>query len=313
MNPVTYLADPSEHALRSALRQVAPALAVGGIDLSIRPQNAPLMHRRGSAILDGAFVVKFAWSEVAARSIVQEARILRALADRDLPLPRPLVITSSPALLIYRRIEGVPLTWERACALPADSVGRLAGALARLMAGLHASTGAMRSGGLRLGPPEAQCDGTRIRRDLLPRLNGRRAAWVKALAGRVEETLAGPGAEPVLLHGDFHGWNFVLDPPLDSVAGLLDLEGAAIGDYHFDFRYLPAQDATLTLLHLVTQEYQRETGRRVSLERVLAWHVLTDLGDALWRTEQGVEVVAGPLPRRVDGLRRRLATAGLDW
>src|SRR2546430_11183876 len=36
---------------------------------------------------------------------------------------------------------------------------------------------------------------SRMRRDLLPRLNGRRAVWVEALADRVEETLAGPGAE----------------------------------------------------------------------------------------------------------------------
>jgi len=66
MNPVTCLAEPSEQALRSALRQVAPALAGAGIDLSIRSQSALLPHRRGSAVLDGAYVVKFAWSEVAA-------------------------------------------------------------------------------------------------------------------------------------------------------------------------------------------------------------------------------------------------------
>jgi aminoglycoside phosphotransferase (APT) family kinase protein len=304
---------PSEHALRSALRDVAPELADGAVDLSVRHESGPLPHRRGSAILDGTHVVKFAWSEPAARSIVREGRILRALASRDLPVPRLLVTTRSPALLIYRWIEGVPLTRERACAMPADTAGRLASSLARLMAALHASGGALRSAGLRLGPPRAQCDGGRIRRDLLPRLDGRRAAWAEALAGRIEETLAGAGAERVLLHGDLHGWNLVLDPALDRVVGVLDLEEVAMGDHHFDFRYLPAQDATGTLLSLVTREYERTTGRRVRPERVMAWHALTDLGDALWRTEQGVEVVAGPLPRRVDGLRRRLAAAGLDW
>lgn len=313
MHPVTCLAEPSEGALRLALREAAPALADAAMDLLRRSENAPLPHRRGSAVLDSAYVVKFAWSEPAARSIVREGHILRALGDGDLPLPRPLVTTHSPALVIYRRIEGVPLTWERACALSADAAGRLAGSLAHLMAALHASGGAIRSAGLRLGRPMAQCDGVRMRRDLLPRLDGHRAAWVRTLADRVEETLGSPGADPVLLHGDFHGWNFVLESDMNRVAGLLDLEGAAIGDYHFDFRYLPAQDATLTLLPLVTREYERETGRHVRLERVMAWHVLTDLGDALWRTEQGVEVVDGPLPRRVDGLRRRLAAAGLHW
>jgi aminoglycoside phosphotransferase (APT) family kinase protein len=313
MDPVTYLVEPSEHALRAALRKAAPALAGAAMDLYRLRDNVPLPDRRGSAILDGTYVVKFAWSEPAAQSIVQETRVLRALAARKLPVPRPLVTRRSAALLIYRRIEGVPLTWERACALPAGTARRLSGSLARVMAALHSSTGVVRSVGLRLGPPKPQWDTRRMRRDLVPRLDGRRAVWTEALVRRVEEALVSPGAELVLLHGDLHGWNLVLDPALDRVAGVLDLEEAAIGDHHFDFRYLPTQDATLTLLHLVIREYERETDRRVRLERVMAWHSLTDLGDALWRTEQGVEVVDGPLPRRVDGLRRRLAAAGLDW
>jgi hypothetical protein len=43
---------------------------------------------------------------------------------------------------------------------------------------------------------------------------------------------------------------------------------------------------------------------------VMAWHALTDIGDALWRTEAGVEVVGGPLARRVDAMRRRLDAIG---
>ena len=43
----------------------------------------------------------------------------------------------------------------------------------------------------------------------------------------------------------------------------------------------------------------------------VAWHVLTDLGDALWRTEADVEVVAGPIQRRAHDLRT-LLTDELD-
>jgi hypothetical protein len=34
--------------------------------------------------------------------------------------------------------------------------------------------------------------------------------------------------------------------------------------------------------------YQQITGREVSADRVMAWHLRTALGDALWRSEAGL-------------------------
>lgn len=39
------------------------------------------------------------------------------------------------------------------------------------------------------------------------------------------------------------------------------------------------------------RHYQKLTGRRLSVERVMAWDLRTALGDALWRSEAGI-----PLP-----------------
>ncbi|HYW24056.1 MAG TPA: phosphotransferase [Terriglobales bacterium] len=313
MSHVTWLPERSERALRSALAEVAPAFAAATIELSNRPGSGPPEFRRGSAVLDGSHVVKFAWSEPAARSVVREGGVLGALEGTGLPLPRLLLAARTPALLLYRRIEGVPLTWERACGMSPPRKRVLARSLAPLLAALHRLAGALEAAGLDLGPPEAQAGCGRLRRDLLPLLDAARATWVEDLVRHVERTLAAPAGEPVLVHGDLHGWNLVIDPARDRVVGLVDLEGAAVGDRHFDLRYLPAQEAGLALLREVAEAYEEASGRAVDLERVMAWGALTDLGDALWRTEQGVEVVGGPLPRRVDGLRLRLARAGLGW
>lgn len=37
-----------------------------------------------------------------------------------------------------------------------------------------------------------------------------------------------------------------------------------------------------------SRRYERLSGRTLSLERVMAWHVRTALGDVVWRTEAGI-------------------------
>jgi hypothetical protein len=43
----------------------------------------------------------------------------------------------------------------------------------------------------------------------------------------------------------------------------------------------------------VVDEYERRTGRAVEPASLLAWHIRTVLGDALWRSEAGVPLPAG--------------------
>ncbi len=58
--------------------------------------------------------------------------------------------------------------------------------------------------------------------------------------------------------------------------------------------------------------YRQASGRDLDLERVLAWHLRTVLGDALWRSEAGVALPGGgDPPRWVDELALRLNDAGV--
>ena len=59
--------------------------------------------------------------------------------------------------------------------------------------------------------------------------------------------------------------------------------------------------------------YETDTNRRVLPERVMAWHVRTVLGDALWRTEAGVDLPdGGNLIQWIDEIQDRLAQLHLD-
>jgi hypothetical protein len=40
--------------------------------------------------------------------------------------------------------------------------------------------------------------------------------------------------------------------------------------------------------------YQQITRRRLSTDRVMAWHLRTALGDALWRSEAGIPLTDDP-------------------
>ncbi len=111
-----------------------------------------------------------------------------------------------------------------------------------------------------------------------------------------------------LLHGDLHGYNLALSAE-GGVAGVLDFECATVGDRHLDFRILPSFGDDL--LQLTAAAYERWGAGAVDLDRCLIYYAAADLHDLTWRTEQGHEVIGGPVTRRVAGVKRRLRGAGL--
>lgn len=136
---LSWLAGPSVEELRRAVTQVVPDMADRPLALNDRIVTSNPRYFQGSAVLDADYVVKFAWSEPAARRIVHEGRLLAALAEADLALQVPAVvaIAAAPALLITRLVAGEPLSWEAANRLAGKRRHRLVQELAHFMALLH--------------------------------------------------------------------------------------------------------------------------------------------------------------------------------
>ena len=301
---------PTEAQLRAILTQLLPGSADASLEIQARPVDVPSRHRHGIAVA-GDYVIKFAWSVSASRLVLDQAPILTLLAGLSFPVPVPLAVTRDPALLTYRRLPGKALSWTAKTAgdgAPIETIGRQLG---ELLARLHSPSTLQRleAAGIALPPPLPQSTPDALRARMFPLLDHGRADRARILVNQVEEALHSPCAR-TFLHGDFHGHNLLLSNDGLRVTGLLDFEESAAGDPCYDLRYLPALAPTLDLVIAVMASYQRVSGRALDLHRVLAWHILTDLGDALWRTEQGVEVVDGPLARRFDDLLIRLGRAG---
>jgi aminoglycoside phosphotransferase (APT) family kinase protein len=127
-----------------------------------------------------------------------------------------------------------------------------------------------------------------------------------------DAVLAWPGLA-VLVHGDLHGNNQVWDH--GTLRLVVDLETAGVAEPEYDLRLFPGPDMGpgVELLTAVMRHYQQITGRHLSTDRIMAWHLRTALGDALWRSEAGIPLSDHCTPpERVDDLAARFKMLGID-
>jgi hypothetical protein len=132
---MSWLPGPSPAAVADALRVVAPALAGLPVTIPGRVGQDDPVFQMSSAALGDDFVVKFAWSQAAARFILHQITTLETLAlEPALPyLPEVVAAGTSPLILVTRRVRGTSL-FEAADQIDRDHAG---GQLARFLAVLH--------------------------------------------------------------------------------------------------------------------------------------------------------------------------------
>ena len=295
----------------------APELA--DLPIRINPRHAasnPLWWS-SSAVVDDRFVVKFAWSEIRAVRLWREGVVLQRLRKQEplLALPELVVLSREPAMVVTRRVEGEPLSWEWASSLGDRETTEVARELAAFMMRLHGVQPDAVVGDLPMVSPTAQADTESLRRRFPPLVDDQRGRSVMRWCEWVDDVLhSRPMALPtVLVHGDLHGYNQVWDRASASLLAVVDFEESGIADGHFDLRYLPGNSQGPQLVLAVMAAYEQLSGRRLSVERVMAWHVLTALGDAMWRTEARVALPGGGTPTTyVDRLSLELAALELD-
>lgn len=313
---VGWLRDGSEESLRSAIAVCAPELAT--LPIRINPRHAvsnPLWWS-SSAVVDGRYVAKFAWSEIRAVRLWREGMVLERLRTQAplLALPEVMVLSREPALLVTRRVEGGPLSWEWAGSLGDGETQQVAGEVAEFLVRLHGVQPGAVVGDLPVVSPTAQADTESLRHRFCRLVDDQRGQSVMRWCEWVDDTLHGrPMPLPeVLVHGDLHGYNQVWDRASATLLAVVDFEESGIADPHFDLRYLPGNSHGTELVLAVMAAYEQLAGRRLSIERVMAWHVLTTLGDAMWRTEAGLGLPGGGTATTyVDRLEGELAALEL--
>jgi hypothetical protein len=296
-------------AVRHAVAHAMPSLARQPIELRGDVKNGDPVWSRGTAWLGDDYLVKYAWSPQAAEEVRREARVALALAKTEFARLMPAIehFSANPALLVLRRCPGVPL-WGDALTDQAAR-NRLGRDLGAALSVLHRPEvlAAVEDAGLSPPPPAPQGETAAIRDRLAAFMAPRHVAQVHRWCDWVDDAQAAAApAPPVLLHGDLHGHNVLCEH--GRVTYVLDYDGVSRGDHHFDFRYLPDMSAEgIELFSAAVCRYEALSGRAVSPASVLAWHIRTVLGDALWRSEAGVELPGGgTVDEWVVGLRQRM-------
>lgn len=315
MDALTWMASQSVSELRSALRRALPRLATASIVLQAKDGQLDPRWYSGTAVIGGAFVAKFAWSPVAAARIHREGQILLALtsAAPHLQLPEVVAATGNPVLVVTRIVPGAPLTPSGIAALDKAGLERVAADRAGFLAGLHdssVSAKVRRVAPMVVPEPQAETDSLRQRfgRWVSPRQRDTVLGW----CDWTDTILGGPGPPDVLVHGDFHGYNEVWDGAVPALRAVVDFDISGPADPEFDFRYLASQMVEPDLFAATVRRYQRESGRSFDLQRAMAWHIRTVLGDALWRSEAGVALPGGGNPSSwVADLEQRMNQAGV--
>jgi aminoglycoside phosphotransferase (APT) family kinase protein len=159
--------------------------------------------------------------------------------------------------------------------------------------------------------PRPQATTEAIRSRLPPFLDADRADLARRWCDWVDQILASRSPQQVLAHGDLHGYNQVWDRSTWRLRLVADFEVSGPADPEYDLRYFPPLEPTLGFVHSVSERYATLAGSRINVRRVMAWHVRTALGDALWRSEAGVPLPAGCTPTSyVDDIRRKFEQLG---
>lgn len=315
METLTWLAEQSVPAVAAAVRRAAPSLDDLPITLHRKQNEVDPYWFSGSARIGDSYVAKFAWSEVAARRTDREGRVLYALHELapDLPLPQVIVRSADPVLVVTRIVPGVPL--DSAGVAGHDRAGRdsIATDLARFLAALHDPSllDAVQQI-IALTPPEAQADIASLRAGLGRWIAPRQRETVQRWYDWADAIFDRTAPRNVLVHGDFHGHNQIWDMAVPALRAVLDFDITGPCDAEFDLRCLPNDVPDFDLVLHVIRCYQRESGRTLDMERIMAWHLRTALGDVLWRSEANVPLPGGGTPVSwVDDLAARMMQAGI--
>lgn len=287
MHELSWPSEYSESALRSALRAAGGGLDHLPIELTGTNDLSRPTWASGGATIDGRFLAKFAFSEPTAVRVWHEARVLEILReDSAFDVPELVAASPRPACLATRIVEGgVPLSYELVRPSMPDRVEAIAGELARFLANLHdpgilAVARERLDDPLRVPEPGLQATTNELRLRFTPMIESWRRARVNRWCDWADEQLAAP-AEVVFVHGDFHPYNQLWHARELSLLLVADFETSGVAEAEYDFRAIPSFGPGVDLLSSTVERYVSLTDRRLNLERIMALHLCTTLGDAL--------------------------------
>lgn len=186
---------------------------------------------------------------------------------------------SRTAFAAYRTIVGSQADADALRTAPEEVRRRTARSLAEFLAAMHGRFDATEAA--ELGIPKQNLREMVIEAEnALPALPSTARDSLRALIDAFLGTeLAAPDPLPVVLHGDYHFGNLVLDHPTGVVSGVWDFSCVELGNPASDLRYLLGGSAQIG--ELVADCYADLTGRVLDIRGARLVGVLENVTDAV--------------------------------
>jgi aminoglycoside phosphotransferase (APT) family kinase protein len=248
-------------------------------DLSVEPGELQLEARecRWVVHLPANQMIWFAMTEEGHRRLCTERKVLRLLeAKCSFAAPRVVYESHDGLFDVRTKVPGLvhPQAIFNRLRQDLELVAQTGAAIAQILVEQHAQITAqdvagwlpetvgwpLSSGQIRQQVPQVVDDSVLINQ-------------IKKLLNQYDALLV-PSNDRVLIHTDIGFHNLAFDPQTFEVLGIFDYDGAAWGDRHHDFRYLPFGKDVSAMLEAALAVYEPALDRRLSRRRIYLYNAV---------------------------------------
>ncbi len=218
-------------------------------------------------IIDEArsIVYRYPRNQNAANKLIDEVAVLKGLHALHWDIPIPKIIEHHQQYSSYNYISGDVLSHKVLAHLHVSDLDAIGGQLGTFLATLHSA-------------PHKIVEAKKTKQDM---------SLLEYYQKRIEENATAPhfpqaksrldqllsrftaSHEWVVVHGDLHGLNIVVQTNPGQLAGVIDFSEVEIGDPHQDFRKLFMVNEKL--LESAVKTYQTATSKRLDIETIRLW------------------------------------------
>lgn len=212
---------------------------------------------------ENRLVYRYPRNQSAADKLVDEVELLHTLHEQVWPVAIPRLRQHTAKYSVYDLIEGQVLTDERLAKVTNQQIQAIGEKLGVFLAQLHRSSKRV-----------VENKKTKQKMTLLEYYAKRitqaqGTTYYSAASTDLAALTVCEPEEQVVVHGDLHGLNIVVNPRNNQLVGVIDFSEVEIGDPHQDFRKLFMTDARL--LEPAVTAYQPASGKTLSTETIKHW------------------------------------------
>lgn len=238
-------------------------------------------------------VYRYPRNAAAAAKLADEVAVLEEVHNYIWPIQLPVMQDHTDVRTAYTYIPGVTLSPERVAELTSEQSDNIGTILGDFLAQFH-----------RLDPEIIDHKKTRHSTTLLEYyadriVNAESCEYQPKAKQALDKLMAGKIADEVVVHGDLHGPNIVVDPSTNSLQGVIDLSEMETGDPHLEFRKIfmtfPAS------LDSAIKAYRKIGGQQLDKATIIQWAYVNEWANLCYFDEQDDNVT---YQRAISNLKR---------